>query len=364
MPEIERRAKRGLTKPAPDMTEGIIRGEPLSYFFDVDNLMGILSKYCPQMQIHRSVDELDQGTRSVRPLRFAVRDFTTDFTNATVLRKPQDLAKQFHGWLDHLSPPAERRYPLRVNMEATRYIFPVTSDDADVARYFGRILRVRPDARRIAGAALHALSHRFNLTLNLREPFSKANRGSSSSLGIHLHTRSGSDDRSAPDYAGQASRYLEYLSEANARVAYLATGSDDAAPDGRGGGGAGAHEEVLAVVQRSREFGVSVVTKWDLLSPDTGPELEELRGMSWEQRALVDYEVMLRAGELVGAAESGFAWSLALRRANALGEDMDIGEDDRTDVDHGVQWRQDGVSTLYGEVATEKAMAMRLTIWP
>ena len=48
-------------------------------------------------------------------------------------------------------------------------------------------------------------------------------------------------------------------------------------------------------------------------------DLRRLEKLSWDQRGLVDYEVMLRAGMIAGTAESSFAWNLAIRRNHAGG---------------------------------------------
>jgi len=56
---------------------------------------------------------------------------------------------------------------------------------------------------------------------------------------------------------------------------------------------------------------IMVVTKEDLL---TGKDLAELNAMTWDQRGLVDYEVLLRSSQFAGIQLSSFAWNIALRR--------------------------------------------------
>ncbi|OBT52918.1 hypothetical protein VE04_06954 [Pseudogymnoascus sp. 24MN13] len=56
---------------------------------------------------------------------------------------------------------------------------------------------------------------------------------------------------------------------------------------------------------------IMVVMKEDLLE---GKDLEELNNMTWDQRGLVDYEVLLRSSMFAGIELSSFAWNIALRR--------------------------------------------------
>jgi len=328
---------------------------PLSYLFDVDNLKNILSAHCPQMKVYNSLNDLYDVPSVLEPRKFNIKDLTTHFHNGTVLLRPHDLAPQFHHWLDTESPPAKRKYPIRVHMESTVYTFPVAADDADVSRNFGRMLHVRQDARRLAAATLYTLSGRYRLSIDPRQAH-RASAANESFAGIHLRTERDVDGKDHfPDYATQASAYFSHLVESQAHMAYLASGADDANAGGGGGGGPGAHEDILAFQRRAAEFGVTVVTKRDLLE---GEELDALRRLSWDQRALVDYEVLLRAGEVLGTGASSFAWSLALRRAQAFGKGIEGSED----VDSGVLWR-DEYSTLYGNKYPDFTGAMKQTIW-
>jgi hypothetical protein len=56
---------------------------------------------------------------------------------------------------------------------------------------------------------------------------------------------------------------------------------------------------------------MSVTTKFDHLS---GQDLEELKNLAWDQQALVDFLVMMKAADFAGIAHSSFAWNIALKR--------------------------------------------------
>lgn len=323
--------------------------------FDLENLNNILSTYCPQLKVYQSLNDLYDVPSVLEPKKFKISDLSMDVVNGTVLSNPQELAPRFHDWLDRQSPVDNRKYPLRVHMESTLYTFPVNADAPDVARNFGRMLHVRRDARKLAAATLYTLSGRYRLAIDPRESH-RASAANESFAGIHLRTERDVDDKDHfPDYATQASAYFNHLVQSKAHVAYLASGADDASTGG-GGGGPGAHEDILAFQRRAADFGVKVVTKRDLLD---GSELDELKKLSWDQRGLVDYEVLLRAGEVLGTGSSSFAWSLALRRAQAFGK----GAAGASDVEQGVLWR-DEYTMLYGNSYPEFTGAMRETIWP
>jgi hypothetical protein len=81
-----------------------------------------------------------------------------------------------------------------------------------------------------------------------------------------------------------------------------------------------------------------VTHKFELLK---GQDREELEKLKWDQRALVDFLVLIKAQEFAGVGHSSFSWNVALKREH-------IGEGP---VKHG-KWEdslwRDGLSTLYG----------------
>jgi hypothetical protein len=54
-----------------------------------------------------------------------------------------------------------------------------------------------------------------------------------------------------------------------------------------------------------------IVTKNDLLLDE---DLEELKSLTWDQQALVDFLVLSRSGYFMGMADSSFAWTIAVVR--------------------------------------------------
>ncbi|PSS03681.1 hypothetical protein BD289DRAFT_449440 [Coniella lustricola] len=140
---------------------------------------------------------------------------------------------------------------------------------------------------------------------------------------------------------------------------------------------------------RAALINATVLLKRDLLDAS---EINVLNRLTWDQRALVDYEMLLRAETVLGIVESSFAWNVALRRAQVYGgggdggnndwteqdgtENGDTSNDDRaaftakpgitTDpvtglADPLIMWR-DRWSWLFGKV--DRAVSMYLATWP
>jgi hypothetical protein len=60
---------------------------------------------------------------------------------------------------------------------------------------------------------------------------------------------------------------------------------------------------------------MSVSTKEELLAEKGYErELKEMKALTWDQRGLIDYEVLLRSSLFGGTHESSFSWNVAMRR--------------------------------------------------
>ncbi len=131
--------------------------------------------------------------------------------------------------------------------------------------------------------------------------------------------------------------------QARAAVAFLATGADPV--------------HIKSFTRRALDFNITVVTKGDLLAADPA-DRAALDRLSFDQKALVDYEVMLRAGLVTGTSVSGFAWNLAVRRAYAFGRGPDAVP---PAITPNLQWK-DKYSALWG-TANTRSNAMRSATW-
>ncbi|KAK1978761.1 hypothetical protein LZ30DRAFT_598422 [Colletotrichum cereale] len=310
-------------------------GLPLDYYFDTDHLHHVLATYCPQMKVYESLDDLYDVPEASSALQFTIADTNSEWVNGTVMAAPQRWYQSFHSFIDEKVPVEDRTNPFRVHLQRTQWTWQIAEDRRSLASSFGRMLRIRPDARRLAASALFTLASRFRLNLDPRSQYHQE-----SFVGIHLRTEENIDDK-YPDYPSQAANYLVYMSESGSKIAFLATGATK--------------NNITAFVKRAQDFNITVVTKLDILDEE---EQGVLGKLTWDQRSLVDYEIMLRAGLVGGVSASAFAWNLALRRSYAFGKGPAGTEPASTG---GVAWHDD-YTTLYGQ--NVNAFAMAATIWP
>ncbi|GKT83092.1 alternative oxidase [Colletotrichum tofieldiae] len=287
------------------------------------------------MKVYGSMNDLYNVPEATDALQFSISDTTDDWVNGTVMANPHRWHQKFHDFIDERLPVKGRSTPFRVHLKRTQWTWPTATDKAPVTLAFGRMLRIRSDARRLAGSALFTLGSRFGLNLDPRTRYHPA-----SFVGIHLRTEENIDDK-YPDYPTQAANYLHYLSESKTNIAFLATGATE--------------DNITAFVERGQDFDVTVVTKLDILDDEEQKVLEKL---SWDQRGLVDYEIMLRASRVASVSASAFAWDLALRRSYAFGKGLtglDLQYPGR------IAWKDD-YTVLYGK--HDNAAAFASTIWP
>lgn len=303
--------------------------------FDLDHLVQSLTLYCPQMKIWSSLDDLYDVPTVLVPARVAFPLLTDKFVNGTILAEPEKIKAQFDDFIEKDKPKETRKYPIRVHLGETLFTWPVAYDGADFARNFGRILRTREDVKLLAASGLYNMRKRFNLNLDPRQGIRRE-----SFVGVHLRTEKDVADK-FPDYETQASSYLNYIAINKVPVVYLATGATD--------------DHVKRFALRAKDFNATTVMKKDILE---GAELALLNSFSWDQRALIDYEIMLRAGLITGTSDSSFMWNLAMRRKNAYEV---FGQPWVLEVNENIMW-QDKYSTIFGK--SEKAPSMQYGIWP
>ncbi|KAH8905527.1 hypothetical protein BR93DRAFT_804020 [Coniochaeta sp. PMI_546] len=336
LPGIIRRNDKNIADVYPN-AKAPIRGNEMDYFFDVDHLNASLSTYCPQLRVYRSLNDLWEVPSLLTAYPMSIGELGIQLVNTSIIEKPSLVSTQVKTYVNQKSPPADRKHPVRFNMRVTNWVWPTESDGAEFARHFGRILRVRTDARELAAAALFNLHKQFNLRIDPRQGIKN-----DSFVGVHLRTEvdTASNDK-FPSYEEQAAYYLDYAVRSGNPLVFLATGATQA--------------NITAFVERARDFNITTVLKKDsLFDPEYKAALDRF---SYDQRSLVDYEIMLRAGLMTGTSESPFAWNLAMRRRNAYGGSSAV---ETTGGDF-VQFK-DRFSTIFGK--GEAGRIMQATIWP
>lgn len=341
------------------------KGVDLDYMFSTEHLVESLAATCPQLKVHASLDDLYDKPSLLQPLNLLGLGMINDLeqfailndTHTTILQDPSTLRPTFLEAMDRRAPkpPAKRHWPLRVNLGASLFNWPTLERGESLRREVGSLLRTRDDIRLLAGSALYNLAHRFDLPQLVRPDCGFTGAGTMMNLtGMHLRTEK--DAQGFPEYEIQAAYFLEYLknqsssssSSQSKSIVYLATGLRAADAD------------VQDFRARAGEYAATVVLKRDLLE---AAELAVLDQLSWDQRALVDYEVMLRVGHMAGVVESSWAWSVALKRAAVYGGRNGYKAFTAQPEGDG-QWTMwhDRLSTLYGK--SDDAVSRYYGTWP
>ena len=310
-------------------------GVPPDYMLDFAHAHDLLSTHCPEIDLHASLGDLHDVPSLLTPVDVDIAD--DDLNGALVLDKPSEWELALWSEIDASSPSASRHYPLRVRLTNTTTHFPVYKDGAETAREFGSLIRASPDARRLAGSALFTLAQRFGVDISPRSDTPRKD----GFIGVHLRVEKDSGD-DFPDYTSQAGAAIEHVTRTDAKVVFLATG---------GSGG-----QVQSFKERAADFGMTVVTKADLLE---GDDAMDLWRMTYDQKALVDYEIMKRAGQMVGQSWSKFSWDLAIARGAAYGK----APAHKVPVPSGMLSWQDDFTTLIGTMKANRGATIHAT-WP
>ncbi|KAG8624896.1 hypothetical protein KVT40_006647 [Elsinoe batatas] len=273
---------------------------PFSTFFDEHHFISTLRTHCPSLHIYSPTSIPSLTTLSDRYIPTSMR---SDLNPSDT---PLTSATNFHTWLLTtqnltLSPST----PTLINLGRTLWDGPDTfSHPPRLRRDFGSLLRLPPPIRRLAALTTHALAQRYALPLVPSAPYYP-----SAFLGAHLRTepdavKAGFTTAGThANFTAQTDAYLSQAVRAGLGVIYAASGS----------------KRDLALFRKKAWdlHRVNVTDKGELLAgTEAGEELEKL---SWDQKGLVDWEVLMRCSEFGGFVKSSFAFNIAVTR-RAVGE--------------------------------------------
>lgn len=288
MPRIQKRSEQNLGNILTTTFK------PFNYFFDEDHFRNSIHTYCPQMKVFDTVDEIPNAAKIMKIEKFFPKDLNVDLDGCDVrgVNRHLDMYHtKFQQWLNtsRRTPTAEEPVSIRMKW-ATFFEWPVYRDGPEFAATFGDILRFRKDVQELAAKTLTELV-RFTgaepqwPTLN--SPY----------LGVHLRTE-GDALSFWPNFKTQSTGYLEQAQKHNLKHAYLACGDQREAKRFR----------ELALNQTNP---VHVATKMTLLK---GDDLKQLKSLSWDQQALVDFLVLSKSTHFTGCSFSSFAMNIAFKR--------------------------------------------------
>ncbi|GAB7364412.1 hypothetical protein MBLNU230_g4954t1 [Neophaeotheca triangularis] len=248
---------------------------PLSTYFDEEWLLTTMLDACPQMAIYPH--EPGQQMAEALPGRYKPHSRRMDV----------DQGNTRKAYLEHLDAWLKATPQLRAHQPHSR-----------LRRNFGQILRIKPEIRRLAAVAIHALSSSHNLAIDPIDPIPRK-----AFYGAHL--RAENDAAAAgwlanPDanFTAQTTSYLSQATSHGLRTLYIASGNTTQISE-------------FVTLASTNSPPLNLTTKHSLLPPS---DLAILETLTWDQQALVDYEVLLRCSLFGGIVKSSFAYNLAMTR--------------------------------------------------
>jgi hypothetical protein len=268
----------------------------MSFMFDTQHFIESLHLSCPSMPIYNSIPGIPNYEKAHNHIPL-IPESIVGYVPKTGLSQPEDWRSTFYNWLLQYQDTPDMTRPTIVELGRSYLQYPIYSDGEGFALSFGGILKIRSDARGLATKTLTSLAETYSFDTDLSAPFLP-----NSFFGVHLRTeKDAAEGWPAPDwvysrYDTQSKLYLEQAPRSSPAVIYVASGDLN---------------EVAKFATDAAARNMSVTTKFDHLS---GQDLEELKNLAWDQQALVDFLVMMKAADFAGIAHSSFAWNIALKR--------------------------------------------------
>ena len=333
-----------------DITNVWASRAPFDHYFDEAWFLSAMSQACPQMTIYKP--QPDQPLENALPGNYLPPSRRLDSS-------PENTRKAYlahlDAWLTAKKPsyktPEDSSSLTLVNIERTLWEIDTRSLPSSFRRSFPQILRINPSIRRLAALTVQSLAlANPSLPLDPRDPIpQKVFHGS------HLRTEAdalaaGWNSATSPNanYTSQSDAYIAHALAHNLRLMYVASGN--ASELERFASKAAAHNPPL-----------TMTSKLSLLPQSA---LGELNSLTWDQQALVDYEVLQRSSIFAGFVKSSFSFGIVMARAQRLEDDGRVVMDPMgvRHKDESVCW-DDGVSRVVGRDGWHEGRIPR-GMWP
>ncbi|KAK4550067.1 hypothetical protein LTR36_003034 [Oleoguttula mirabilis] len=314
---------------------------PFDMMFDEEWFLWAMGEACPQMAVYKP--EKGQKMADALPGNYLPRSRRLDVG-------PEYSKKMY---LEHLDEWLKAKAGFNpdeltlVNIERSLWEIDTRSLPLGLRRNFGQVLRINPTVRRLAALAVETLASRVYTHIDPRDAVPRR-----AFYGAHLRTEA--DARNAgwlnepnTNFSAQTDAYIKQALKHKLKVMYVASGN--------------ATDLALFKAKAAAHAPPLIVTsKLDLLPPDA---LEELKQLTWDQQALVDYEVLQRCSVFGGFVKSSFSYNIAITRNQWL---EDEGRVTRpwfvTHEEVGVAF-DDGISRVLGRDGWHEARIPR-GMWP
>ncbi|POS71964.1 hypothetical protein DHEL01_v209643 [Diaporthe helianthi] len=313
-----------------------------SYMFDTQHFLQSMQQSCPEMTIYSTLDDVTKGfnlTGDIDRVRVQAESLTGDG-----LIKTEEWREAFYSWLEEeqVGPVTGKPGPTVIDLERCYMSWPIHSDGDAFASSFGLVLQLREDVRLLASKVLRGLAEKFSFTDvelendALPDAYFGAHLRVEHDAQVTWSTENGwthaNYEKQAEDYLAQALQPLR----SSPKGIYVASG--DA-------------EGTQRFVEDAALNNLTALGKFDVLQGTA--DLETLEALGWDQQALIDYLILLRASDFAGVAHSSFSWSIALKRhtwAKREGKYLDAPEK-----------LHDDLSVVYGVVGGENFPE---ALWP
>ncbi|KAG4416280.1 hypothetical protein IFR04_010561 [Cadophora malorum] len=328
LPNIPLRDVEEMTAGAADTGDDIERRhgpgrQGMDYMFDKNHFVDSLRKSCPELVLVRHMEATTSNRR-----RSLLPESLFSNIPASGIEQPEEWRDRLNIWIEKYMSPEPAAEPVIVDLDQSVLHYPIYSDGQTLAHTFGDILKFRPDIRQMATKVLKGIAHSHDheagiavQTFDISSPILNP-----SFIGVHLGTENPLAERHEVDvmyshFEAQAAAYIEQATTSKIPIMYVASGN---------------LPEVNKLVKEAKEWNVEVTHKEDVLQ---GKDADALAKLTWDQRALVDYLVLLKGQEFAGVGHSSFSWNIMLKRHQ-------IG--DGAGASLGNEVYRDGLSTLYG----------------
>lgn len=281
--------------------------QPYTYMFDLDVFTTSLTTACPMIELV-SRDVYFAKFPSVAQSTLTPKELGREFKITRVMDFAPIWREVFENWLRDYGTPKglsiSRTTPLLVSITASFFEFPIMFDSPDFIATFGRIVQFKSELRRLSAEVLYALNKKYKVGI---EPAKLGVPSKKKFYGAHLRTDADAIAASFDSYDAQSTAYLAGAKKNRLYFIYLASGSK---PD---------IERFTADAAKKK---ISVTTKYALLEDDEefADTLRRMKELTWDQQALIDYNILLRSSHFGGTWASSFAWNIVMRRHVAVGK--------------------------------------------
>lgn len=295
-------------------------------YFDEQWFLQRMEEACPQLKIYKPVPGQEIAPALDGNYLPSSRRMDESFDNTR-----DAYLSHLDSWLESNKDFKADKLTL-VNLERTLWEVDTRSLPNGFRRNFGQLLRVAPSARRLAALVVQNMASFYGVPIDPRDAVP-----AKVFYGAHLRTEADAANAGwltepNANFSAQTDAYIQQALKHHLVLVYAASG--DPMDLGRFKVKAAAHSPP-----------VHVVTKFDLLPPEGAAALKE---MSWDQQALVDYEVLKRCSYFGGFVKSSFSYNIGMARNQWLEDHGRVTDPWRVrDAIDGVAF-DDGLSRMLG----------------